>query len=80
MRATSAPPPLPLQRRKRARREAIPKYRRLKGRDQVGPCIVTILLVSIKDKVVIFTYWFTDSELSRHEKEVDAIQASLKVN
>ena len=50
----------------------------IKGKDEDGPCTVTILLVSIKDKVLIFTYWFTDSELSKHEKEVEAIQASLK--
>jgi len=52
----------------------------IKGKDEDGPCTVTILLVSIKDKVLIFTYWFTDSELSKHEKEVDAIQASLKAS
>jgi hypothetical protein len=52
----------------------------IKGKDEDGPCTVTILLVSIKDKVLIFTYWFTDSELSKHEKEVDAIQSSLKAS
>jgi len=50
----------------------------MKGKDEDGPCTITILIVSIKDKVLIFTYWFTDSELSKHEKEVDAIQNSLK--
>jgi hypothetical protein len=52
----------------------------IKGKDEEGPCTVTILLVSIKDKVVIFTYWFNDSELSKHEKEVMAIQESLKAS
>jgi hypothetical protein len=52
----------------------------IKGKDEDGPCTITILLVSIKNKVIIVTYWFTDSELSKHEKEVDAIQKTLKAS
>lgn len=50
----------------------------VKGTDEDGPCTVTILLVTIKDKMLVFTYWFNDSELSKHEKEVEEIQNSLK--
>ena len=50
----------------------------LKGKDEDGPCTITILLVTIKDKVVIVTYWFTDTELDKHSKEVEKIQNSLK--
>ncbi|EDY20426.1 conserved hypothetical protein [Chthoniobacter flavus Ellin428] len=50
----------------------------IKGKDEDGPCTVTILIVSIKQKVLVITYWFNDSELSKHEKEIDAIQKSLK--
>ncbi len=50
----------------------------IKGKDEDGPCTVTILVVTIKDKAVVITYWFTDTELSKHEKEVDDIQKSLK--
>jgi hypothetical protein len=50
----------------------------IKGKDEDGPCTITILIVSIKEKVLIFTYWFNDSELSKHEKEVETIQKSLK--
>jgi hypothetical protein len=52
----------------------------IQGKDEDGPCTVTILIVSVKEKVLIFTYWFNDSELSKHEKEVAAIQASLKAS
>jgi hypothetical protein len=50
----------------------------IKGKDEDGPCTVTILIVAIKDKAVVITYWFTDADLAKHEKEVDTIQKSLK--
>jgi len=52
----------------------------IKGKDEDGPCTITILLVSIKDKMVVITYWFTDADLDKHLKEVDAIQSSLKAS
>jgi len=50
----------------------------IKGKDEDGPCTITILIVAIKDKAVVITYWFTDADLAKHEKEVDDIQKSLK--
>jgi hypothetical protein len=52
----------------------------IKGKDEDGPCTITILLVSIKDKVLVITYWFTDADLDKHMKEVEAIQNSLKAS
>ena len=50
----------------------------LKGSDEDGPCTITILFVTIKNKMIVMTYWFTDEDLPKFEKEVMAIQNSLK--
>jgi len=52
----------------------------MKGKDEDGPCTITILVVTMKDKVVIITYWFTDADYDKHAKEVDAIQKTLKAS
>ena len=49
-----------------------------KGKDEDGPCTISIIFVPIKDKVLIMTFWFTDEELEKHSKEMDKILSSLK--
>ena len=52
----------------------------MSGKDEDGPCTITILIVQMKGKVVIITYWFTDADYEKHAKEVDAIQKTLKAS
>ncbi len=49
-----------------------------KGKDEDGPCTISIIFVPLKDKVLIITFWFTDEELDKHSKEMDKILGSLK--
>jgi hypothetical protein len=48
------------------------------GKDEDGPCAVSIAFVPVKDKVVVFTYWVTTSKEKEHQEEVGKILRSLK--
>ncbi len=48
------------------------------GKDEDGPCSVSISFVPIKDKVVVLTYWVTSSKEKEHQEEVGKILHSLK--
>lgn len=49
-----------------------------KGKDEDGPCSVSISLVPIKDKIVVLTYWVTTAKEEEHQGEVAKILQSLK--
>lgn len=48
------------------------------GKDEDGPCSVSISFVPIKDKVVVLTYWVTTEKEEEHGPEVGKILKSLK--
>jgi hypothetical protein len=48
------------------------------GKDEDGPCSVSISFVPIKDKVIVLTYWVTSSKEKEHQAEVGKILQSLK--
>jgi len=48
------------------------------GKDEDGPCSVSISFVPVKDKVVVLTYWVTSSKEKEHQEEVGKILRSLK--
>ena len=48
------------------------------GKDEDGPCAVSIAFVPVKDKVVVFTYWVTTAKEEKHQEEVGKILKSLK--
>ena len=49
-----------------------------KGKDEDGPCTVSISMVPIKDKIVVLTYWVTTAKEKEHQGEVGKILHSLK--
>jgi hypothetical protein len=48
------------------------------GKDEDGPCAVSISFVPIKDKVIVLTYWVTTEKEKEHQEEVGKIVQSLK--
>ena len=48
------------------------------GKDEDGPCTVTIAFVPIKAKVIVLTYWVTTEKEEQHAQEVGKIVGSLK--
>jgi hypothetical protein len=48
------------------------------GKDEDGPCSVSISFVPVKDKVVVLTYWVTTAKEEKHQPEVGKIVQSLK--
>jgi hypothetical protein len=48
------------------------------GKDEDGPCAVSIAFVPVKDKVVVLTYWVTTEREKEHQEEVGKIVQSLK--
>ena len=48
------------------------------GKDEDGPCVVSIVFVPIKNKVVVMTYWVTTSEAEKNSAEVGKIANSIK--
>jgi len=48
------------------------------GKDEDGPCSVSISFVPVKDKVIVLTYWVTSSKEKEHQEEVSKILHSLK--
>jgi hypothetical protein len=48
------------------------------GKDEDGPCGVSITFVPIKNDLVILTYWVTTAEEAKHQGTVGKIVRSLK--
>jgi hypothetical protein len=48
------------------------------GKDEDGPCGVSITFVVIKNNLVILTYWVTAAEEAKHQEAVGKIIRSLK--
>lgn len=48
------------------------------GKDEDGPCAISITFVPVKDKLVIMTYWVTTAKEKEHQQEVGKIVTSLK--
>ena len=51
-----------------------------KGKDEDGPCTISIIFVPIKGKVLIMTFWYSDEDIEKHAKTMDGILDSLKEN
>lgn len=50
------------------------------GKDEDGPCAISICFVPVKDKLIIFTYWVTTAKEKEHQQEVGKIVNSLKAS
>ena len=48
------------------------------GKDEDGPAAVSIAFVTVKDKVVVLTYWVSTDKEKAHSDEVGKIVKSLK--
>jgi len=48
------------------------------GKDEDGPAAVSIAFVTVKDKVVVLTYWVSTDKEKEHSDEVGKIIRSLK--
>ena len=48
------------------------------GKDEDGPAAVSITFVTIKDKIIVLTYWVSTNEEEKHQAEVGKIINSLK--
>jgi hypothetical protein len=48
------------------------------GKDENGPAAVSIAFVTIKNKVLVFTYWVSTEDEKEHQAEVGKILKSLK--
>ena len=48
------------------------------GKDEDGPCGVSITFVPVKNNLVILTYWVTTAEEEKHQATVGKIVRSLK--
>jgi len=48
------------------------------GKDEDGPCSISISFVPMKDKVIVLTYWVTTAKEEQHQAEVGKILKSLK--
>ena len=48
------------------------------GKDEDGPCGISITFVPIKNNLVILTYWVTAAEEKKHQEAVGKIIRSLK--
>jgi hypothetical protein len=48
------------------------------GKDEDGPCSISISFVPMKNKMVILTYWVTTAKEEEHQAEVGKILQSLK--
>ena len=50
------------------------------GKDEDGPTSVSITFITIKDKVLVLTYWVNTEEEKKHDAEVTKIVRSLKAS
>ena len=50
------------------------------GKDEDGPAAVSITFVTIKDKIIVMTYWVSTEDEKKHQEEVGKIVKSLKAS
>jgi hypothetical protein len=50
------------------------------GKDDDGPAGVSIVFVTVKDKLIIMTYWVTTAKEKEHSAEIGQIVNSLKAS
>ena len=48
------------------------------GKDADGPAAISITFVTIKDKLIVFTYWVSTADEAKHQQTVGKIVSSLK--
>ena len=48
------------------------------GKDEDGPASISITFVTVKDKVLVLTYWVSSDKEKEHQEEVGKIVNSLK--
>ena len=48
------------------------------GKDEDGPCSISISFIPMKSKVVILTYWVNTEKEKEHQEEVGKILTSMK--
>ena len=48
------------------------------GKDEDGPASISITFVTVKDKVLVLTYWVSSEKEKEHQAEVGKIVNSLK--
>lgn len=48
------------------------------GKDEDGPATISITFVTLKDKVLVLTYWVSSDKEKEHQEEVGKIVNSLK--
>jgi hypothetical protein len=48
------------------------------GKDEDGPASVSITFVTVKDKLLVVTYWVSTKDEEKHSEEVTKIVKSLK--
>jgi hypothetical protein len=48
------------------------------GKDEDGPCSISISFIPIKDKVIVLTYWVNTEKEKEHQAEVGKILKSIK--
>ncbi|MDQ6808774.1 MAG: histidine kinase [Verrucomicrobiota bacterium] len=48
------------------------------GKDEDGPASVSITFVTVKDKMLVLTYWVSTEDEKKHQEEVGKILNSLK--
>jgi hypothetical protein len=48
------------------------------GKDEDGPCGVSIVFIPVKNNLVILTYWVTTAQEAKHQPTVGKIVNSLK--
>ena len=47
------------------------------GKDEDGPCGVSIVFIPVKNNLIILTYWVTTAEEAKHQATVGKIVNSL---
>lgn len=48
------------------------------GKDEDGPATISLAFVTVKNKVLVFTYWASKEDEEKHTKEISKILNSLK--
>lgn len=48
------------------------------GKDEDGPAAVSITFVTVKDSVVVITYWVSTDKEAKHSEEITKIVQSIK--
>ena len=48
------------------------------GKDEDGPCSISISFIPIKSKVIVLTYWVNTEKEKEHREEVGKILTSIK--